>query len=587
MQISTDTRRFMAILLISALLAWGMSLPRRARLTPAARPQTAPEATPDLSAFPWLYLRDGQIPEEGEALVEVAAVGDILLGRGVAQEAEPFAKVEGWLQGADLALGNLEGVIAPAGQGLPAGQEAADGPYLLLAPAAGVYKLQKAGFDVLSLANNHALDGGAQGLRQTIAALHSAGMEVSGAGGSLPAAYRPVLRQVKGLRLAFLSFTTIPALTNGAAGCLCPGYPEEGPKLTWQPAAWNQQKALEAVRAARQEADIVIVSMHWGVEYALQASPTQGEMAAALVEAGADFVAGHHPHVVQGTQVFPPDGAGRTGFAAYSLGNFVFDQYGDVTSQGLALRVFFDRDGLRGVQALPLRSGAQPRLMGAEEMEPLIERSRPPAEILLAACDQKGCEFGQEEGAHRAPQQEAGRSGIFWSGWIDLTGDGKPELIRRQAEQAVVTQDDREVWRSPPGWQVLDLALGDPNDDGRYEMLLALRKPDASGALRSHPFIIGYRGGEYRDVWGGSAVGVPILAVELGDLDGDGMQELVVLEEGSAPGQRTVAVWDWNGWGFSLLWRSAPGAYSSVAVVEQVEALPVIVVARSWGNLRP
>ena len=155
---------------------------------------------------------------------------------------------------------------------------------------------------------------------------------------------------------------------------------------------------------------------------------------------------------------------------------------------------------------------------------------------------------------------------IFEVGEIDLTGDGRAELVRREAEQVIVFDDGQEVWRSPAEWRVLDLALGDPNDDGRGELLLSLRKADDEGGERSHPFIIGFRGGIYRILWGGSAVEYPIVEVELGDLDGDGVQELVVIEEMPA-GAKALSVWRWHGWGFSRRWRSELGEYRNLQFI--------------------
>src|SRR5690606_15489611 len=110
-------------------------------------------------------------------------------------------------------------------------------------------------------------------------------------------------------------------------------------------------------------------------------------------------------------------------------------------------------------------------------------------------------------------------------------------------------------------------ALGDPNDDGRGEMLLALNKPDDDGTTGSHPFIVGYREGSYRILWGGSAVANPIRELDLGDVDGDGVQELAVLEEQpGGTGQTTRTVWRWHGWGFSQLWSSAPGQYGNLHI---------------------
>ncbi len=173
------------------------------------------------------------------------------------------------------------------------------------------------------------------------------------------------------------------------------------------------------------------------------------------------------------------------------------------------------------------------------------------------ACDRRAC----------VPVAPAGPAppGLFQTGEIDLTGDGVPETVRRVGEQVVVIDGGVETWRTPAEWRIADVALGDPDDDGRGEMLLAFRKPDAAGTLRSHPFVVGYREGLYRPLWGGSAVVNPIDEVELGDLDGDGVQELIVIEERG--GARDVAVWRWHGWGFSQAGRSPPGAWRDLALV--------------------
>lgn len=188
------------------------------------------------------------------------------------------------------------------------------------------------------------------------------------------------------------------------------------------------------------------------------------------------------------------------------------------------------------------------------------------------SCDGEGCypvEFLTENGA-----------GLFDRGEIDLTGDGAVERVQRQGERAVIYQDGVEVWKSPPEWRVVDLTLGDPNDDGRSEVLLAFWKQDDAGVSRSHPFIVGYRGGYYRELWGGSAVDVPIHEVELADVDGDGMQELIVLEEAGDGAERAVAVWRWNQWWFSIVWRSPEGAYHDLRLIpnQDVERPPIICV---------
>jgi hypothetical protein len=515
------------LVVLVALTAWA-PLPRR--------------AMPDLSAYPWLYLRDGRALAVGEAVVEVIAVGDVMLGRGVAGAVDPLSGVAPWLRRADLALGNLECVVAGAGTPRP-------GPYRLRAPASVAATLRDAGFDVLGLANNHALDYGPAGLAETVARLQAAGIAPLGAGAGATAAAQPVLRHVGGLRLAFLAFNTVPDPDDepGAGG--------------WTRVAWDGAQASSAIAAARTRADAVIVSIHWGYEYELRPDPAQRDAAQVMLEAGADLVIGHHPHVVQGTEFR------ASGFVAYSLGNLVFDQQRAETRQGLALRAFFDGEGLRAVQALPLWAGPHPRLMAPGEAAILVARVEPSLPRIGFACDSHGC--------RSSDVSQAPAAGLFQAGALDLTGDGVAERVQRLGEEVVVYQGGSEVWRSPAHWQVVDLALGDPNDDGRGELLLALWQPDAEGVPCSQPFVVGYRRGAYRLLWAGSAVADPLREVELGDVDGDGVQELVVLE--ARGDTQALTVWRWHGWGFSLAWRSPPGRYRDLVLVQEVAGRPPVI----------
>jgi poly-gamma-glutamate synthesis protein (capsule biosynthesis protein) len=344
----------------------------------------------------------------------------------------------------------------------------------------------------------------------------------------------------------------------------------------------NITEALEVIKAASGQADVVVISVHWGLEYQLEPLPAQVQLADQFSQAGADLVLGHHPHVAQPLEIMgqgEADSQGKT-LVAYSLGNFVFDQFDERTRQGLALRVFIDWEGLRAAQALPVLAGPRPRLVPLQDSASLLARVSPALRRAGYACDGQGCQ------PVAVPQEE--RSGIFWAGQIDLTGDGVPEVVKRTAREVVIYQDGEPVWRSPPEWTVLDLALGDPNDDGRGEVLLALNKPGPEGALTSHPFILGYRGGSYRVLWGGSAVSDPLLEVELGDLDGDGVQELIVLDEPQGGAAQTVSVWGWHGWGFSQLWRGPAGSYRDLILLPGEEGEPPqISVVRLSGGAEP
>lgn len=170
----------------------------------------------------------------------------------------------------------------------------------------------------------------------------------------------------------------------------------------------------------------------------------------------------------------------------------------------------------------------------------------------------------------------------FVSGMIDMTGDGEPETVHSMGDRLSIESGGVEVWRSELGWQVVDAALGDPNNDGRFEALVAFLKPDASGRLRSQPFIVGCRRGLFGTWWGGSPIDRPLLEVELADVDGDGNQELMTIESVSNAEQRPT-VWRWHGWGFSLQWAGPPGRYHGLLARDVTDdGVPDLVVVDAW-----
>lgn len=158
----------------------------------------------------------------------------------------------------------------------------------------------------------------------------------------------------------------------------------------------------------------------------------------------------------------------------------------------------------------------------------------------------------------------------------DLRGDGEPLWAMLDADGMVTVRDGAGgsapvVWRNEdPAWRFTRLAAGDADDDGRVELLLLLWQRDGAGRLRTQPYLLGWRGGRFKIIWGGSATATPIQDLALADLDADGRNELVVLEGGELPGDpgEHVAVWRWHGWGYELLWRSPPGRWSSLALAD-------------------
>lgn len=237
--------------------------------------------------------------------VTIAAVGDIMLARDITTLMDqygafyPFERVAGLLQDADLTIANLEFAFTERGV-------ASDKLYTFRVLPRFVSGISEAGIDVVSLGNNHAADFGPEGIEDTLATLDGAGILHAGAGPDEPSARRPAFVERDGLRIAFLSYTDV--LENTFAGSASAGV-----------ALATVETIDEDVRAARGQADVVVVSLHSGVEYTDAPQPEQQLLARAAIDAGALLVLGHHPHALQGWEEY------GQGLIAYSLGNFVFD----------------------------------------------------------------------------------------------------------------------------------------------------------------------------------------------------------------------------------------------------------------------
>ncbi|HJV23825.1 MAG TPA: CapA family protein [Holophagaceae bacterium] len=281
----------------------------------------------------------------------LVAVGDIMMHQDVKRSAESFgfdalwAEVAPLLKGADLAFGNLETPVAPA-TGRPGV------PFVFNAPEGLPQALKAAGWTLVSTANNHAFDQGSKGIRETLQHLDEAKLLHAGSGITKATADQPLLLERNGLKVAVLAFTDIFNVDlNGRAD-----------------APWvrplDLEEALPAVRAVRAQADVVVVSVHWGNEYQHQPSPRQKEAAQALVGAGADLILGHHPHVLQ--PLAWVEAEGRKGLVAYSLGNFISNQ--DRTWRpGLPVPEGDNRDGAMLQVAFAKSEGAPLHLEGSVE----------------------------------------------------------------------------------------------------------------------------------------------------------------------------------------------------------------------------
>jgi poly-gamma-glutamate synthesis protein (capsule biosynthesis protein) len=273
-------------------------------------------------------------------IVQLTAVGDIMLARGLGEQIRsgedpyPFAAIQQQLQAADLTLGNLESALGVGG--LPENKG-----YTFLAPPEAAQVLALAGFDLLSLANNHAMDYGPATLLQAIELLNVAGINAVGAGADAFQAYQPVSLEINGFTLAFLSFVDVPVEVRGfdtrewSATDNTPGV------------AWAEYTQMEAsIAEASQVSDFVIVLLHSGYEYVKTPSPPQRNAAERALQAGADLVLGHHAHVLQGVEIQDDQ------VIVFGLGNFAFED-GGVDETGL-IHIWLDEGGIRTLEFIPL-----------------------------------------------------------------------------------------------------------------------------------------------------------------------------------------------------------------------------------------
>ncbi len=268
---------------------------------PAAHPAPPPSVTAAASASAPVSAS----PSADVALT-LAFGGDVHFTERTAallrQPATAFGPMAADLAGADLAVVNLE--TAVTSRGTPEPKE-----FHFRAPPVAFEAVKAAGVDAVSIANNHALDYGRVGFADTLDGAAAAGVPVFGGGRTIDEAYAPLVLTVRGVRVAIVGFSQIHTLAESwKAGPATPGIA----------LAWDVPRAVEAVRAARDRADLVVVFNHWGTERESCPNANQKTFAKALADAGADMIIGAHAHVLQG------DGwLGRT-YVAYGLGNFVW-----------------------------------------------------------------------------------------------------------------------------------------------------------------------------------------------------------------------------------------------------------------------
>ncbi len=306
-------------------------------------------SSPIRAAAPWQIAAPTPtlIPESGQ--VTLALLGDLNLGRGVQPNSDTFTYLKPILESVDLAMANLESPLTTKAV-------TTKSPYALCTDPEKAEFLSEAGFDLLSVANNHYIDCGLPGYKETLTTIKQNGMD------AIPADFVTVNREVNGLKLALLAVNA-----------------------TWK---FDREGLLKAIKTAHSKGNIVVVSIHWGDEYFAQPNKFQKTLAKQMAEAGASLIWGHHPHVLQPTEWIDipcdtrnPSQICRQTLVFYSLGNALFDQYGlPDTRRSALVMIHLDKDGVQEFHAIPfVIDEPRSRLIAADDAtaKKILERLRP------------------------------------------------------------------------------------------------------------------------------------------------------------------------------------------------------------------
>jgi poly-gamma-glutamate capsule biosynthesis protein CapA/YwtB (metallophosphatase superfamily) len=320
---------------------------------PAAPSQAATDGSANGSWW------SGEMPQDAGS-IRLAFTGDILLASNVAVQMEakgfdyPFAAASPFLTKPDLTAGNLETPITL--RGTPAENK----QYVFKGKPSYLKPLKSAGFDLVTIANNHTLDQGTEGLFDTMKYLDDAGLPHIGGGRNEKEAFAPVILESKGVKVAYIGVSRVLPVTEWMAGPNHAGLAE----------AYNSARAVEAIKSAKSKADLVVVMVHWGTERSDQPNAHQKSLARDFIDAGADLVIGSHPHVLQGFELY------KGKWIAYSLGNFIFtSNSSSKTSETGVLDAVCSKDGRCGLQLHPMKiTQSRPAPLEGAEAEALLQR---------------------------------------------------------------------------------------------------------------------------------------------------------------------------------------------------------------------
>jgi poly-gamma-glutamate capsule biosynthesis protein CapA/YwtB (metallophosphatase superfamily) len=268
-------------------------------------------------------IEDNIIIEE-EEIYTLLFAGDVMLDRGVKHMVKkhgedytfPFLNIKETLEKADLLFCNLESMISDKGRNVGS-------IYSFRAPVEALEGLLFAGFDIVTLANNHTFDYTREAFEDTMRRLKEANIAYTGAGFNKEKAHSPaVVTLGEDMKIGFLGYTEFLFPSAYAT--------EERSGIT----SFSEEKMKEDIESAKEIVDFLVVTFHFGDEYQKTPNKKQESWSKLAVDYGADLIIGHHPHVTQPVENY------NGKYIAYSLGNFIFDQYfSEETMSGFLLEI--------------------------------------------------------------------------------------------------------------------------------------------------------------------------------------------------------------------------------------------------------
>jgi poly-gamma-glutamate synthesis protein (capsule biosynthesis protein) len=304
-----------------------------------------------------------------DKIITLCAVGDMALTDGVENQINkhgiesPFLKIKNFLKDGDIKFANLENVFCDNIKGIK------NQAHLLRGKPENIFSITNADFNIVSLANNHILDYGEDGLKKTISLLDTHKILHTGAGTTLSMARQPVILDKKGIAFGFLAYAMkgIQSSSTNTAG-----------------AAWiDYEQIKEDMLNLKAKVDHIIISLHAGIEFIDYPHPDHRKLCHKITDLGASLIIGHHPHVIQGIEKV------NNCLIAYSLGNLIFDTMlmdykTPYSQQSIMLKCKFNKKSIVNYEIIPtiINDNYQPEIADDNTREIILYRLNKISQLL-------------------------------------------------------------------------------------------------------------------------------------------------------------------------------------------------------------